>query len=77
MVALIKELLVENPGYYILSGKFSQDPLEQHFSAQKDVVVTPTHLYCNMDTTNLDYTTSSQETCQALKEIQKYVTMIR
>ena len=31
----MKELLSENPGYYILSGKFSQDLLEQHFSAQQ------------------------------------------
>lgn len=32
---MIKELLQENPGYFVLSGKFSQDPLEQHFSAQR------------------------------------------
>ena len=32
---MMKELLAENPGFYILSGKFSQDPLEQHFSAQR------------------------------------------
>lgn len=32
---MVQELLLENPGYYILSGKFSQDPIEQHFSAQR------------------------------------------
>ena len=35
MVNLMKTLLEEYPGYYILSGRFSQDPLEQHFSAQR------------------------------------------
>ena len=32
---MMKELLVEYPGFYILSGRLSQDPLEQHFSAQR------------------------------------------
>ena len=32
---LIKDLLNEFPNFFVLSGKFSQDPLEQHFSAQR------------------------------------------
>ena len=32
---MMQELLVEYPGFYILSGCLSQDPLEQHFSAQR------------------------------------------
>ena len=32
---LIKTLLTEHPNHYVLSGRFSQDPLEQHFSAQR------------------------------------------
>ena len=35
MVEMIQDLLLENPNQYILTGKFSQDPLEQHFSAQR------------------------------------------
>lgn len=34
LVTLAKELLTENPGFYLLSGKLSQDPLEQYFSTQ-------------------------------------------
>jgi len=33
--SMMKELLIEYPGFYILSGRLSQDPLEQHFSAQR------------------------------------------
>ena len=35
MVQMMQTLLRENPKYWILAGKFSQDPLEQHFSAQR------------------------------------------
>ena len=31
----MKDLLLEYPCFYILSGRFSQDPLEKHFSAQR------------------------------------------
>lgn len=32
---MLGTLLLENPNYYILAGRFSQDPIEQHFSAQR------------------------------------------
>ena len=35
MVEMLQTLLTENPKCFILTGKFSQDPLEQHFSAQR------------------------------------------
>jgi len=35
MVDLLQTLLRTYKGFYVLTGKFSQDPIEQHFSAQR------------------------------------------
>lgn len=35
MVDMLQTLLRTYKGFYVLTGKFSQDPIEQHFSAQR------------------------------------------